>query len=42
MKKQSKIQLTKKKFKKIRKKGHEEEKKACTADFKTRKKNISN
>jgi len=41
MKKQSKIQLTKEEFKKIMKKGHEEEKKACTADFKTRKKNIS-
>jgi len=41
MKKQSKIKLTKEEFKKIMKKGHEEEKKARTADFKTIKKDIS-
>jgi len=41
MKKQSQIQLTKEEFEKIMEKGQEEEKKACTTDFKTRKKNIS-
>ena len=41
MKKQSKIPLTKEKFKKLYKKLHGEEKNARTADFKTRKKNIS-
>ncbi len=39
--KQSKIQLTKEEFKKIMKKGYEEEKKVRTADFKTIKKDIS-
>jgi len=41
MEKQSEIQLTKEEFKKIMKKGHEEEKKMRTADFKTIKKDIS-
>ena len=41
MKKQSKTPLTKEEFKKLYNKLHEEEKKARTADFKTRKKNIS-
>ena len=41
MEKQSEIQLTKEEFKKIMKKGHEEEKKMRTTDFKTIKKDIS-
>ena len=41
LEKQSKNQLTKEKFEKIMEKGHEEEKEARTADFKTIKKDIS-